>query len=659
MPEDVAAAFASEFELEPRDIIAVLEHYRARAAAGETGVFPAPSPAKPKAVVEDDDDAITFTVEEGISDEVRAQVCCAELKGTLVLPKGYKRLQEYVIYPDGTRVTPATLERDAGKGANKNWKFTVRMVEPDGSVGKPFKMWMEQMGYYPKGTVPDAPPKKRGSLKEQRKQAAEAKKAAAKRAEPKPTAKKEEAPEKPPEKSIFETQLENLLDEDGGVKVVEKIPNLVWLMKNVTNNGEKSLVITVIHRTRAPGALRKFAQGEGLKLLKEWFERAKADFKSSLILKMLLTLERIPISVAVLKETAWGKAVSKLSKYAPPPREGGDAEDAVLARRVVESAEKIKNRWQAAVLPEQAKVEEAAAAAARAATEAKEKAAAAEKKKRAAETEAAAAAKRAKTEPARPVSLGARPAVGKVNLSRSSTTTTTVVSRPTAAKPGLSFGGINIRGAGFPAKGEPAKSSAPAPPPTPMLFKKKKSKRAAAGVTWPDSHDSLEMVKIFDRREPPARCNPDPDVAARLCSEHARDAAPAPGAGGGARDAGLAGEGRRRRRGRRGGGGQGARATGARARRGGARGAADATASSQRMKVGWTVAIALTGPVRSGRGDLGKVRIPPRRRDFATPRDERGKRCTRTPPRLTARRSRPEWRCMTTRRHPSSRSTPR
>ena len=535
MPEDVAAAFASEFELEPRDIIAVLEHYRARAAAGETGVFPAPSPAKPKAVVEDDDDAITFTVEEGISDEVRAQVCCAELKGTLVLPKGYKRLQEYVIYPDGTRVTPATLERDAGKGANKNWKFTVRMVEPDGSVGKPFKMWMEQMGYYPKGTVPDAPPKKRGSLKEQRKQAAEAKKAkaeakkaAAKRAEPKPTAKKEEAPEKPHEKSIFETQLENLLDEDGGVKVVEKIPNLVWLMKNVTNNGEKSLVITVIHRTRAPGALRKFAQGEGLKLLKEWFERAKADFKSSLILKMLLTLERIPISVAVLKETAWGKAVSKLSKYAPPPREGGDAEkDAVLARRVVESAEKIKNRWQAAVLQEQAKVEEAAAAA-RAAAEAKEKAAAAEKKKRAAETEAAAAAKRAKTEPARPVSLGARPAVGKVNLSRSSTTTTTVVSRPTAAKPGLSFGGINIRGAGFPAKGEPAKSSAPAPPPTPMLFKKKKSKRAAAGVTWPDSHDSLEMVKIFDRREPPARCNPDPDVAARLCSEHARDPAPAP-----------------------------------------------------------------------------------------------------------------------------------
>ena len=91
-----------------------------------------------------------------------------------------------------------------------------------------------------------------------------------------------------------------------------------------------------------------------------------------------------------------------------------------------------------------------------------------------------------------------------MNLSRSSTTTTTVVSRPTAAKPGLSFGGINIRGAGFPAKGEPAKSPAPAPPPTPMLFKKKKSKRAAAGVTWPDSHDSLEMVKIFDRREPPA-----------------------------------------------------------------------------------------------------------------------------------------------------------
>ena len=95
-------------------------------------------------------------------------------------PRGTSACKSTSSTPTGRGDAIAALERDAGPRARaKNWKFTVRMVEPDGSVGKPFKMWMEQMGYYPKGTVPDAPPKKRGSLKEQRKQAAEAKKAKA------------------------------------------------------------------------------------------------------------------------------------------------------------------------------------------------------------------------------------------------------------------------------------------------------------------------------------------------------------------------------------------------------------------------------------------------------------------------------------------------
>ena len=45
----------------------------------------------------------------------------------------------------------------AGKGAAKNWKFTVRMVEPDGSAGRVFKKWMDETGYYPKGFDPAAP----------------------------------------------------------------------------------------------------------------------------------------------------------------------------------------------------------------------------------------------------------------------------------------------------------------------------------------------------------------------------------------------------------------------------------------------------------------------------------------------------------------------
>ena len=59
------------------------------------------------------------------------------------------------------------------------------------------------------------------------------------------------------------------------------------------------------------------------------------------------------------------------------------------------------------------------------------------------------------------------------------------------------------------------KAKAPSPPPAPMLYKKKPSKKAAKGIkgiTWPDSHDSLEMAKFFYKADPPVACNPDPDV---------------------------------------------------------------------------------------------------------------------------------------------------
>ena len=392
MPEDVAAAFA-EFELEPRDIIAVLEHYRARAAAGETASS-APSPRSPRLWWRIRR-AITFTV-EGASDEVRAQVCL-ELKGTLVLPR--------VQAPARVRHLPRRdaggardVGRDAGKGANR-WKFTVRMVEPDGSVGKPFKMWMEQMGYYPKGTVPDAPPKKQGSLKEQRKQAAEAKKRL-RSAPSQSRRRRRKGTGETPEKS-FETQLENLLDEDGGVKVVEKIPNLVWLMKNVTNNGEKSLVITVIRQHARAG--RSVRAGRGSEAPQGVVRARQGRFQ---IIAHPQDASH-PRAHSHLRRRFEGDGVGEGCVEAVQVRASAARRrrrDAVLARRASSSAEKIKNRWQAAVLQEQAKVEEAAAAAARRG-EAKEKAAAAEKKKRAAETEAAAAAKR-QDRTRRPVSLG-------------------------------------------------------------------------------------------------------------------------------------------------------------------------------------------------------------------------------------------------------------
>ena len=56
-----------------------------------------------------------------------------------------------------------------------------------------------------------------------------------------------------------------------------------------------------------------------------------------------------------------------------------------------------------------------------------------------------------------------------------------------------------------------------------MLFVKKKSKRAARGVSWPSSDDALETAKFFYKRDAPVKCNPDPDVVAEFERSHAGD----------------------------------------------------------------------------------------------------------------------------------------
>ena len=103
--------------------------------------------------LDDDDDEVSYDEKTGISAEVRVQVTCGDLRGTIVLPAGYKKQQEFVVYPDGRKVPPSQFERDAGKGSSKSWKTSVFVVMPDGSEGRAFRIWMESNGYFPKGTA--------------------------------------------------------------------------------------------------------------------------------------------------------------------------------------------------------------------------------------------------------------------------------------------------------------------------------------------------------------------------------------------------------------------------------------------------------------------------------------------------------------------------
>ena len=503
--------------------------------------------------LDDDDDEVSYDEKNGISAEVRVQVTCGDLRGTIVLPAGYKKQQEFVVYPDGSKVPPSQFERDAGKGSSKSWKTSVFVVMPDGSEGRAFRIWMESNGYFPKGTPWDESVVEAArALMGRRKKIAAPVKPVAKKPKPPPAAspEKEKKPaEKAPEKSIFETQLENLLDDDGGLRLVEKTPNFVWLMRNALKNVERSLVVTVIHRTTDKRCAEAFVKSEGIKVLHEWCAKAKEENKSSLVLKMLKTFRRLPMTVEVLSSTGLGNFVNKLRKYKPPGKEDDD-----LTNQVVQEAERVKNKWVSIV-----RAESEAAEKQQAAEKAAEKAAA-KRPNAAARTDDKDASKRRKVgdpgvaavaagaEEAKPATAGmskrssstervpkvegskppggpaAVPGATRVGVPKppgSGVATTTIartvttIARPTTSTI-TSFGGVNVRGVAAYRKeptaslaskpGAAATSGAAKPAAKPKEFfqkssfaKKKSSKLAAVGrggIGW-RADEELEAVKFF------------------------------------------------------------------------------------------------------------------------------------------------------------------
>ena len=345
-------------------------------------------------------------------------------------------------------------------------------------------MWMESNGYFPVGTKWDESVVNAArALMGRRKKVNHGDKAhhavktqpAAKKPKPAPAqvAKKvekaavsvEKVLEKAPEKSIFEAQLENLLDDDGGLRLVEKMPNFVWLMRNAMKNAERSLVVSVIHRTNDRRCAEAFVKSDGIKVLHEWCAQAKESNKSSLVLKMLKTFRRLPMTVTALSSTGLGNFVNKLRKYNPPGKDNDD-----LTKQVIEEAERVKLKWVSVV---RAESEAADARAKKESDESKQKAAAnaasaanATKRPLVPQT-AEEAAKRRKVEPTGPAAGASTPSQGsketstainkapakvptatKVGVPKPTTTiarTVTTIARPTTSSV-TSFGGVNVRG---------------------------------------------------------------------------------------------------------------------------------------------------------------------------------------------------------------------
>ena len=243
------------------------------------------------------------------------------------------------------------------------------------------------------------------------------------------------------------------------------MPNFVWLMRNAMKNAERSLVVSVIHRTNDRKCAEAFVKSDGIKVLHEWCAQAKESNKSSLVLKMLKTFRRLPMTVTALSSTGLGNFVNKLRKYKPPGKDNDD-----LTKQVIEEAERVKLKWVSVVRAESEAADLRAKKESEESSKQKAAANAANAAKRPLVPQTAEeAAKRRKVEPAGPAAGASTPSQGsketstgginktpaakvptatKVGVPKPTTTiarTVTTIARPTTSSV-TSFGGVNVRG---------------------------------------------------------------------------------------------------------------------------------------------------------------------------------------------------------------------
>jgi|UniRef100_A0A7S0Z9A7 protein phosphatase 1 regulatory subunit 10 len=271
------------------------------------------------------DDDGDETVFPGIPEDVRVEIVCGDIRGTLVLKAGFKRQQERVLYK-GSLITPSKFEADAGKGASKRWKSTCYVVRENGSKGSNVGDWMLKKNYHAAGTVIG------GGKADVKKTALSAL----------PATKKPEAKKK----SAFEIELEYVLDDEGGIG--ESVTDFVHLMRKCSRSAERSLLLQVIRGTMQKRRLRELAAGKGLDTLQTWLGDAREKFESTLLVSILRTLKMIPVNFDALSRTSIGTAISKLKTYQVPAGQP-EFDNKEMNDKVLRLSKSVKAQWKAQI----------------------------------------------------------------------------------------------------------------------------------------------------------------------------------------------------------------------------------------------------------------------------------------------------------------------
>jgi protein phosphatase 1 regulatory subunit 10 len=112
--------------------------------------------------------------------------------------------------------------------------------------------------------------------------------------------------------SVLE-QLDPLLGQTGCIRSTKEVAKIVSLMKAAQLLVVRSVILSIIKATRAPSTLERFME-VGWPVLNVWLAEAKKTQDTAVLVEVLQVLQKLPVSVAALKQGNMGKLIKQLSK---------------------------------------------------------------------------------------------------------------------------------------------------------------------------------------------------------------------------------------------------------------------------------------------------------------------------------------------------------
>uniref|UniRef100_A0AAY5KMM4 Serine/threonine-protein phosphatase 1 regulatory subunit 10 n=1 Tax=Esox lucius TaxID=8010 RepID=A0AAY5KMM4_ESOLU len=108
--------------------------------------------------------------------------------------------------------------------------------------------------------------------------------------------------------------VENLLGKDGELRSLEGVPKVFSLMKASNKMVSRCMYLNILLQTKSHDILNRFIRVGGYKLLNAWLTYSKTSTNTPLLQLILLTLQKLPLTVDHLKQNNTAKLVKQLSK---------------------------------------------------------------------------------------------------------------------------------------------------------------------------------------------------------------------------------------------------------------------------------------------------------------------------------------------------------